>query len=81
MLVFLNTDFNFVVGCKLISDHSPILHFTAVPFFAELGNSEIEQLEECVFVREGTFFGDLLINLGYRDCASLSVGHDLRRAT
>ena len=55
MLVFLNTGFNFVVGRKLISDHSPILHFTAIPFFVELGDSEIEQFKKCVFVWKGTF--------------------------
>ncbi len=33
----------YVVGCKLISDHSPVLNLAAVPFFVKLRNSEIEQ--------------------------------------
>ena len=59
MLVFLNTGFDFVVCYKLISDHSPVLYLTAIPFFVELGNSEIEQFKKCVFVWKGTFFGNL----------------------
>ena len=41
MLVFLDTGFYFVVGNELVSDHSPVLNLAAVPFFVELGDSEI----------------------------------------
>jgi len=59
VLVFFNTGFNFVVCRELISDHSPVLDLASVPFFVKLGNSEIEQFEQCIFVWESTFFGDL----------------------
>ena len=59
MLVFFNTGFNFVVCRELISDHSPVLDLASVPFFVKLGNSEIEQFEQCIFVWKSTFFGDL----------------------
>lgn len=55
VLVFFNTGFNFVVCRKLISDHCPILYLASVPFFVKLGNSEIEQFEQCIFVWESTF--------------------------
>ena len=32
----------YVVGCKLISDHSPVLNLAAVPFPVKLGDSKIE---------------------------------------
>lgn len=80
MLVFLNTGFNFVVGCKLISDHSPILHLAAVPFFVEFGNPEIEQFKERVFVREGTFFGDFS-ETGIDTLDSICSVHNLANST
>ena len=58
VLVFLDTGFDFVIGRKLISDHSPILDLAAIPFFAELGNSQIEQFQQGVFVWKRSFFGD-----------------------
>ena len=45
VLVFLDTGFYFVVGNELVSDHSPVLNLAAVPFFVELGDSEIEHFK------------------------------------
>ena len=59
VLVFLDTGFYFVVGNELVSDHSPVLNLAAVPFFVELGDSEIEHFKQCVFAWEGSFFGNL----------------------
>lgn len=59
MLVFFNTGFNFVACRKLISDHCPVLYLASVPFFVKLGNSEIEQFEQCIFIWKSPFFGDL----------------------
>ena len=56
VLVFLDTGFYFVVGNELVSDHSPVLNLAAVPFFVELGDSEIEHFKQCVFAWEGSFF-------------------------
>ena len=46
MLVFLNTGFDFVIGNKLVSNHSPVLNLAAVPLFIELRNSKIESPEK-----------------------------------
>lgn len=58
MLVFLNTGFDFVIGNKLVSNHSPVLNLAAVPLFIELRNSKIEHFEQSAFVRKGSLFGD-----------------------
>lgn len=59
MLIFLDTGFNFVICYELISDHSPVLYTTAVPFFVELGYSQIEQFQQGVFAGECSLFGNL----------------------
>ena len=59
MLVFLNTGFDFVVCYKLISDHSPVLYLTAIPFFVELGYSQIEQFQQGIFAGDSPLFGNL----------------------
>jgi len=46
VLVFLNTGFDFVIGNKLVSNHSPVLNLAAVPLFIELRNSKIESPEK-----------------------------------
>lgn len=48
MLVFFNKGFNFVVSDELISDHSPILNFVAVPFSVKLSNPQIEKFKQSV---------------------------------
>ena len=59
MLVFLNSGFNFVICYELISDHSPVLYPTAVPFFVKLGYSQIEQFKQGIFAGECSLFGNL----------------------